>query len=78
MVATDVARKDEQPKMTKYAIITDRTPSRCTVVDLVESEGSALDVANERNVQLSGVMQVRDGSEVAVGDRAWHQDETVQ
>lgn len=62
-----------------YAIIKDRTPNRATIVALVSSDDQdMLDVSREHDIPLSRIMWVRDGSEVSVGDRAWHVDETVQ
>lgn len=63
--------------MTRFAIISDRTPSRCNVDSVVESDDNALDVAREHNVRLDRVMAVADGVEISVGDRAWHRDETI-
>jgi uncharacterized protein (UPF0248 family) len=64
--------------ISKYAIISDRTPNRCTVEEIIETSDDMLDISRERDIPLSRIMWVRDGSTVEVGDRAWHVDDTIQ
>jgi hypothetical protein len=60
--------------MTTYAIVSDVTPSRCNINRVVESDGTALDVARQQDVGLHRVMPVAGG--VSTHNwrraRAWH------
>lgn len=71
-------RKKEDRQMSKYAIVSDRTPNRCTIKELIETDGDMLDISRDRDIPLSRIMWVADGSTVGIGDRAWHRDDTIQ
>jgi len=64
--------------MSKYAIVSDRTPNRCTVDELIETDGDMLDISRERGLPFSRIMWVAEGSSAGPGDRAWHKDDTIQ
>lgn len=62
-----------------YAVITDRTPNRCTILSLHESEGAAERRAEDADTGVNGmpaeVLPVRDDGEPCPGERAWHDGE---
>ena len=59
-----------------YAVITDRTPSRCNCISIHESEERAEAAAERLDTGINGmpaeVLEVRDGSDLEPGERAWH------
>ena len=64
--------------MSKYAIISDRTPTYCTIEELVKTDGDMLDISRERDLPLSRIMWVSDGSTAEPGDRVRHNADTIQ
>jgi hypothetical protein len=64
-----------------YAVITDRTPNRCTIASIEYSESDATEAAERLDTGVNGmpaeVMRVAPGDpgNLEPGDRAWHDGE---
>ena len=63
--------------LSKYAIISDRTPNYCNIDEIIETDGDMLDVSRERDLPLSRIMWVSDESTAQPGDRVRYNDDTI-